>query len=348
MSDLKAYLADKYMSGPKRDAILARSSDPTIKKRKKKIKNEDYIGGSSSRGESHSAAGGSGSGSGAGLVLRDDDEWRGGDGGGDDDDIDGDDAPVIGKDLATFQKSKSSWATVGSTSLPVPAVGTSASASAGPSSPPPDIKPDPDAPAAPPVQMTKRRGGLRTAKQMKEEAERAAAEREPSPDEDEGGPSGAGGETVHRDATGRVIDVAKLKEEERQLEEEAKRKELEKKEWTKGVVQRQQREERAREEREMAQADVGRTRDDVRMNREMREVERWNDPAAEFLTRKKKRGPRRPRYEGGYAPNRFGIPPGFRWDGVDRSNGFEKKYFQAQNTSARKAHEYAQWSMEDM
>jgi hypothetical protein len=93
MSDMKAYLAQKYvpllhvqpqyklttryMSGPKADAILSRSSDPSIKKRKKKTKNEDYV----SKLES-----------GEGLKMRDEDEWKGEDG-----DIEmageGDDAP---------------------------------------------------------------------------------------------------------------------------------------------------------------------------------------------------------------------------------------------------------------
>ena len=89
MSDMKAYLAQKlvlhlyprrdidnrYMSGPKAEAILSRSSDPTIKKRKKKPKNEDYV----TKLEA-----------GEGLKLRDEDEWKHGD---DVEMVDGEDAP---------------------------------------------------------------------------------------------------------------------------------------------------------------------------------------------------------------------------------------------------------------
>ena len=302
MSDLKTYLAQKYMSGPKADIILSHSTsvvDGQKKKRKKrKVEhNEDYVGGGGG------GSSGAGSSSGGGLVMRDEDEWgRGND---DEDDLEGADAPgesspsirrrsvwsdlaVVGKGLTTIRKSTANWNTVSASSIPLRSVkvenesnggdGTEEANEAGPSSPSRNIKPDPDAPPAP---MTKRRGGLRTAAQLREEAEAAAAARTPSPPpEEQGGP----GQTVHRDASGRIVDVEKLKEEERRKEAEERRKAREREEWTKGLVQRRRRDEERAREREAGETDVARYADDRSMNRELREVERWNDPAAEFLT----------------------------------------------------------------
>ena len=81
----------------------------------------------------------------------------------------------------------------------------------------------------------------------------------------------------------------------------------------------------------------------------MKAQERWNDPMAQFVTqdegggkpRKGVKG-RRPVYKGAAPPNRYGIKPGYRWDGVDRGTGFEAERFKAINRRERnKALDYS-------
>lgn len=127
-----------------------------------------------------------------------------------------------------------------------------------------DIKPDMEAvQKEEKKQLTKRKGGLRTAAQIRQEAEESAAERAAAlaTEEEKGEGSGHAqgpGETVHRDSSGRIVDVEKLKREAKEKEEEEKRKAREREEWSKGMVQRQGREDRARQEREMGETDVAR------------------------------------------------------------------------------------------
>lgn len=73
---------------------------------------------------------------------------------------------------------------------------------------------------------------------------------------------------------------------------------------------------------------------------ELRGREMAADPMLEYFRQKEreKLGTNaKPTYRGQYPPNRYNIRPGHRWDGVDRSNGFEKRLIAEQ--VAKKANE---------
>lgn len=143
-------------------------------------------------------------------------------------------------------------------------------------------------------------------------------------------------------------------------EEEATRKKEEKlvkyMEWGKGLVQKKDREEKIESDLYEADKPLARYQDDKDLDKHLKCIEREEDPMAEYIRNKtaSEENPNakklnKPKYRGPPAPpNRYGILPGARWDGVDRSNGFEKRFYESIN--AKKARDEAayKWSVEDM
>lgn len=178
--------------------------------------------------------------------------------------------------------------------------------------------------------------------------------------------SGKEKETIYRDATGRRIDPMLRKAEIRYQQEQREREEREKKEDEErtqrelrgGLAQQRQREEAREVLRHQGTQAFANTREDEEYNESLKAQERWNDPAATFLSKKphKEKGKRLKRivpvYMGSAPPNRFRIRPGYRWDGVcfpmrrlaylqvDRSNGFERLWFSKQNEKKARQDEW--------
>ncbi|CAH0025526.1 unnamed protein product [Clonostachys rhizophaga] len=164
--------------------------------------------------------------------------------------------------------------------------------------------------------------------------------------------NGKEAETVYRDATGRRIDISMKRAEARRAAVEAEEKERQALEDLKGDVQLEAARKRREQLEDAKTMAFARRADDKEMNDELKEQERWNDPMMQFMTEKKSTKPKgkskhRPIYQGGAPPNRYGIKPGYRWDGVDRSNGFEAERFRAINRrEMNKGLEYS-WQMDE-
>uniref|UniRef100_A0A914GPL2 BUD13 homolog n=1 Tax=Globodera rostochiensis TaxID=31243 RepID=A0A914GPL2_GLORO len=118
----------------------------------------------------------------------------------------------------------------------------------------------------------------------------------------------------------------------RKAREATKQKEMEGKYalWGRGVAQADERDAKLQEMGEVLEEGFARYADDEAMNARMREQLHEEDPMAEYFRVKTHKIQMRtgvvyPTYKGQWLPNRFSISPGYRWDGVDRSNGFESK-----------------------
>ena len=252
MSSMQAYLAEKYMSGPKADAILSH----TAPKKKKKRKPDT----------------GSTTGGGAMIVDDDDPGWGGASNLTGMDECEDVAEAVVASDRS-FKKRRmepdngggveaSGWTTVRE-----------------PSPPASDEQP---VVVATTEDAESFRGGLLTKDQIR--AKFSSSKHARGEEEDDPEAVAAAQETVYRDASGRKIDMKLEKAEAARKKREREEREAQKMEWGKGMVQREDAEKRKKEEERIRQSGFTRYVDDEDLNRSQKEQERWNDPAAAFMT----------------------------------------------------------------
>lgn len=248
MSNLKAYLAEKYMSGAKAEAILSKTAPMKKKKRKAKETAPAQTGGTMIRDED--------GGWGAASTIEDEDDDMA--------------EAVVEKDRG-FKKRKvadpaaeASWITV-----------QEGEAKVKEESPAPDEKPiivDGPAPVV---------GGLVRPDQLKKMlpqnnmtgADNLTAEE-----------IARAQETVYRDASGKKIDTKAAKAHAARLKRIQEEKDAQKMEWGKGLVQKDEAEKRRKELEKNKSTAFARHADDKELNEDLKAKELWNDPAAAFLS----------------------------------------------------------------
>lgn len=257
MSSMQAYLAEKYMSGPKADAILSR----TAPKKKKKQKPDDA--GPTAR-------------SGSAMIVDDDGGWGGA---ATSTGIEEDDTAeaVVASDRA-FKKRRME-----------PAGGGGEAGGPGwitvrEPTPPPAADEQPivvetTTEEAPPAF----RGGLLTKKDLRTQLPTFQGRQKDDADGDHEAMAAAQ-ETVYRDASGRKIDMKLEKAEAARKKREREEREAQKMEWGKGLMQREEAEKRRQEEERIRLSGFTRYADDEELNRAQKGLERWNDPASAFMT----------------------------------------------------------------
>ncbi|KAK9266876.1 hypothetical protein L1049_027135 [Liquidambar formosana] len=181
--------------------------------------------------------------------------------------------------------------------------------------------------------------------------------------------SGRGAEPVYRDK----IKGERISKDEFLKSQKGEEKPKEKKlEWGKGLAQKREAEARQQELELEKDKPFARTRDDPELDEMLKERVRWGDPMAHLVKKKQSElvlpnlGDSGKMKESGFiipqdipnhswiklgldaAPNRYGIRPGRHWDGVDRSNGYEKGLFKRMNEKQATEKEAYLWSVSDM
>ncbi|XP_055338269.1 BUD13 homolog [Paramacrobiotus metropolitanus] len=202
--------------------------------------------------------------------------------------------------------------------------------------------------------LSGRTAGLQNARTLREETDRKRREEDDMFRRMDADISGRGAATVYRDRkTGKKRDFAA--EDEEAAEKAARQKAHEEKfrKWGKGLAQQEKHDQAVQDALHEMSKPLARYVDDSDRDAFLKAQDREGDPMLEYLSKKRNKtqgdAGERPKYKGAPPPpNRFGIPPGYRWDGVDRSNGFEKERFKRSSNKIASAADAYKWSTEDM
>jgi pre-mRNA-splicing factor CWC26 len=166
--------------------------------------------------------------------------------------------------------------------------------------------------------------------------------------------SGQFADTVYRDKRGRKLDMLNefMRQEAIREGKEVKLKEATL-EWGKATVQKQEQIEKIKEYEEVINETFARSVDNPRLEKMRKETLREGDPMAAYLNSSNsieepveevqvRRSSGKPAYKGPTPrPNRFGIAPGYRWDGIERGINYEAKILKKFNdNTANKEREY--------
>ncbi|XP_056010157.1 BUD13 homolog isoform X1 [Ostrea edulis] len=197
--------------------------------------------------------------------------------------------------------------------------------------------------------LSGKRAGLSSAKDMKREADILKKREDETFKQIDADLLGKNVKTQYR-KSGRQ---QKIKDKEPTAEDLKRREELEAKysEWGKGLKQTEDKAARVEDHLYEMSKPLSRAKDDEDLDAMLKNKERADDPMLAFIKKKTKDKAKKelPQYKGPPPPpNRFGIMPGYRWDGVDRSNGFERSIYAKLSDKKAVADMAYKWSVEDM
>ena len=142
------------------------------------------------------------------------------------------------------------------------------------------------------------------------------------------------GETVYRNKDGGAVPISSTEKKYDDKESDPS--------WNLGTIQKRQMMQNNYEIEAIREGTFARSVDDV--DKYKKDIARDGDPMMKYQTNTNKKVYKGPPPK----PNRFGIMPGYRWDGIDRGNGFEEKVLASLYAKGRKEEERYKWSCADM